>query len=358
MKRRIATIYATVCTLLLAAGFLLAFLFAWKDGVEATVKCLYGLFIGFLLSPILHELGHVSFALIAKMDYVFVKCFCFKIYIKNGKKRLGFASPFSPDETQALPLQSGDMKKRAILYTVGGLVYGGVFLLLILAGAVVASAVGKPSYVLWGILPYAAYLFLLNVAPFEYGNGKTDALVYIGLKKEYDAEKNMLSAMEIQGLLSEGKSFAQIDRELYYNVPQLCEDEPLFAVMLELRYRYHLERGELTEATACLNRLASVAEYMPETEFEKIAAEFVYINSLRGEMGEAEENASKCQAFLKGETATAKRVLAAWSKANGQTEFVETLLKQAEACLKNERIAGVQKFEKILLDRIEDGEIG
>ena len=231
MKRKLTTIYAAALTALLAAGFVLVFVFAWRTGIRETIMCVIGLIYGFVLSPILHELGHVSFAQIAKMDYVYVKFFCFKIYIKNGKKRLGFVSPFAPDETQVIPKSGGNMQKRAILYTLGGLIYGGVFLLLILIGAIVCSAVGHTSYLLWGIVPYAAYLCLLNLPPVEYASGKTDTLVYLGLKKGYAAEKNMLSAMEIQGQLYEGKSFQEIDEKFYFDVPQLCEDEPLFAVM-------------------------------------------------------------------------------------------------------------------------------
>ena len=59
MKRKLTTIYAACMTALLAAGFLLAFVFAMKTGVEETIKCLVGLVYGFVLSPILHELGHV-----------------------------------------------------------------------------------------------------------------------------------------------------------------------------------------------------------------------------------------------------------------------------------------------------------
>ena len=352
MKRKLTTIYAACMTALLAAGFLLAFVFAMKTGVEDTIKCLVGLVYGFVLSPILHELGHVSFAQIAKMDYVYVKFFCFKIYIKNGKKRFGFASPFAPDETQVLPKSGGNMQKRAILYTLGGLIYGGVFLLIILAGAIVCTALGKTSYLLWGMVPYAAYLFFLNLPPVEYASGKTDTLVYLGLKKGCDAEKTMLSAMEIQGQLYEGKSFAEIDETFYFDNPQLCEDEPLFAVMLDLKYRYFLEKEEYDKAADCLNRLVEAQEYLPDAEAEKLAAELTYLHSLRGDLESAEESGKLCREYLKSDEAAAKRVLAAYSKAFGKTEAIEPLKAQAQACLEKERIEGLRKFEEILLSRI------
>jgi hypothetical protein len=127
----------------------------------------------------------------------------------------------------------------------------------------------------------------------------------------------------------------------------------LFAVMLDLKYRYYLEKGDMEKAAACLNRLASVLDYMPLAQAEKVAAELVYMASLRGEMEIAEENAKACQGFLKGKSLTAKRILAAWSKASGQTDFVDALLAQAQERLDSEQILGVRKFEEILLSRME-----
>lgn len=348
MKRSFATIYAVLCTLLLAAGFVAVFLFAWQGGIPDIVQCLIGLFLSCVLSPIVHELGHVVCASAVKMDCVYIKAFCFKIYLKNGKKRFGLASPFAPDQTQVLPKSGGNMEKRALIYAIGGLVFSFVFMTAILVTAILFS-----QYLLWGLLPYTAYLFLMNILPLEYPNGKTDIGVYVGIQKGCDTEKNMLSAMEIQGQLAEGKSFSEIDEKLYTDVPLLCEDEPMFAIMLDLRYRYYLDKQDMDNAAACLNRLVGIMDYLPISECEKIAAELVYMNALRGEMPQAEENAKACQVFLKGNTVTAKRVLAAWSAASGHLEHAKALKEQGEACLPFERVAGVVKFEKSLLARIE-----
>jgi len=109
----------------------------------------------------------------------------------------------------------------------------------------------------------------------------------------------------------------------------------------------------MDNAAACLNRLVGIMDYLPLSECGKIAAELVYMNALRGEMPQAEENAKACQSFLRGNTVTAKRVLAAWSAASGHLEHAKALKEQGEACLQFERIAGVVKFEKNLLARIE-----
>ena len=87
MKRTFGKIYAIISTILLVAGFLTVFLFAEKESSKAMLECICGLALSFFLAPTLHELGHVCFAKITNMECVYVKFFCFKISIKDGKKR-------------------------------------------------------------------------------------------------------------------------------------------------------------------------------------------------------------------------------------------------------------------------------
>ena len=354
MRRFWTTVYAILCTILLAGGFLCTFYFAFQKNLQTQIECIIGLAMGFVLAPIIHELGHISFARANKMQIEYAKFFCFSLQRKKGKLRLGFASPFAADETQTIPQCGGDMQRRAIAYTLGGLIFSALFLLLIVGGATLTTCLGVPSFLLWGLVPYTAYLFLLNLAPLEYASGKTDTAVYLGLKKEYDAEKNMLAAMEIQGRLYAGESFAQIERELYYDVPQLADDQPLFAVMLDLRYRYHLELNETEKAGDCLNRLYALREYLPEQKMREIAAEFVYVHSLMGNLDGAQHCGTFCTEYLQSENPSAKRILAAFSAAFGKDEAVPVLLEQAENALQTESVAGAVKFEKILLSRIKE----
>ena len=206
---------------------------------------------------------------------------------------------------------------------------------------------------LWGALPYFGYLFFLNVLPLEYASGKTDVLIAKGIKNATPAERTMVAAMEIQGQLYEGKSYLEIDESLYFDLPQLCEDEPMFAVILDLRYRYYLEKEDLEKAGDCLNRLAQIQCYMPDKELEKLAAELTYVHSLLGDIERATESGKLCANFLQGDSLSAKRILLAFSLATGKTEAVEPLIKQARAARKTERLAGVRKHEELLLDRLQ-----
>lgn len=354
MKRGFSTIYALVQTLLLATGLALAFAFAWKDGTTDLVLCLVGMATAFIFAPVLHELGHVFAAWSVKMEYVLVKFFCFKIVRNQGKKHIRLVSPFAADETQVIPKTGGNMQKRAAKYTLGGLIFSGIVLSILVIAAVLCTCLSNTQYVLWGAVPYTAYLFMLNVAPVEYVGGKTDALVYLGIKNAAPAEKTMLAAMEIQGNLYAGKSFSELDENLYYDLPQLAEDEPLYAVILDLRYRYHLEKGEIERAADCLNRLALSQEYLPYEQVMQVAVELTYMHAIRGDITNAEESAKLCKASLQEDTLRAKRALLAYAIATKKEDAVAILKEQITAMIEKEYPLGLAKSEKILLAKLLD----
>lgn len=354
MKKSFSTVYAAFNTLLLITGYVLVFYFAWTKGVSALFWALGGMVFGFILAPIFHETGHLLFAKLGKMQYVYFKAFCFRFVRRNGKLKFSFASPFAADETQVIPTCGGNMKKRAACYALGGLFVEGFAFFLLLVAAVVSTASQTTRFELWAAVIYFSYLFLLNAIPANYASGKTDAAVYVGIKKRETSEQNMLAAMEIQGRLFEGKSFSEIPEDLYFHQPQLCEDEPLFAVMLDLQYRYYLEKGDLDEAAEKLNRLAQTQAYLPDDEVIKIAAELTYMHALNGDKALAEQCRLLCDEYLQENTLTAQRVLAAYAHLEGNFEEVKSRKAKAEKLLDGEYVKGNAVFEKILLSRIKE----
>lgn len=352
MKRGKTTAFAITAIVLMLAGITLIVVWGWNVGIDEGIDALVGVILSLIVAPVLHEIGHVIAATSKKMEWVQIKCFCFRFVRENGKSRFTLVSPFADDQTQVIPKTGGNMLARAKAYVLGGLLFEGSFTLFVAIVAITLACFQIYSFTLWGLLPYLAYLFLINAMPLEYPSGKTDMLVYIGLKKGYPTEKNMLTAMEIQGQLCEGKSFLEIDEELYFSAPQLCEDEPLYAVMLDLKYRYFLEKGDMEQAADCLNRLAKLQEYLSEQEVEKVVAELTYMHSLNGDYELARDCSKLCEDFLKTDNVTAKRTLAAYCKAFGKEEAVAPLVEQAELLLEKERVKGLVKAERILLSRL------
>ena len=96
-----------------------------------------------------------------------------------------------------------------------------------------------------------------------------------------------------------------------------------------------------------------IQEYLPEEEVVRIAAEVTYMHSINGDVVRAEETGNFCHEYLTEENVTSKRVLMAYSLAGGNVNAIEPLREQAKELLSQERIAGVRKFETILIERIQ-----
>jgi hypothetical protein len=158
--------------------------------------------------------------------------------------------------------------------------------------------------------------------------------------------------MQIQGELYQGKSYTEIDEKWYFDVPQLAEDEPLFAVMLDLRYRYYIEKGDVERAADAINRLTQAQAYLSDQEVEKLAAELVYMHVINGDFERASESAKLCEAYLRTDTLTAKRILATFTSAMDKKEETQSLLQQAQPLFEKCFIKGQAKFEKVLMERI------
>lgn len=354
MKKTFSLVWSVICLCALLIGLVYIFFVAMETGTVNGVKMLVGTILSFILAPTLHEMGHVIFAKASTMECQYVKFFCFKFQRKKGKMRFSFVSPFAPDETRVIPKNGNKMKNRVVAYTLGGLVLQGLTFFALLLTVIWVGVLGRTSYLLLAMIPYMSYLFLMNVVPLEYPSGKTDCLVLLGIKQGWDVEKTMLSVFEIHGQLYEGKSFSQIDKALYFNLPQLSANEPLFSIVLDLRYRYYLEKNQIEQASDCLNRLTQAEGYLSEEEVEKIGAEFTYIHSLLGDWENAEACGKICRKFLSSDSPTAKRVLAMYSKAFGDKQAVPLLIAQAEEGLKLEPIEGFVKAERILLKRLQE----
>lgn len=348
MKNRFFAIGWQIVCIVLAVGSTVVFGYhAYRSGGSALLLLAIGLLVGVIIAPIFHETGHVLVARSVQMECVYYKAFCFSMQ-RDGKKRTWrLVSPFLDDQTQVVPQKGGDMQRRAIRYTLGGLLLSGV----VLAGLIAAIALTRVTQSLWiGATIPTAYLFLMNVLPLAYFSGKTDILIYRGLKRGEPAEKAMVAAMEIQGRLFEGDTFSEIDAT-WYVMPPLCEDEPLFSILLDLQYRRELDRGDIEQAAMRLNRLAQLQPYLTQEELQSTAAELVYMHSMTGDLVAAEKNLEIAATFLERETATAKRILSAYYFEKGDKERGEALRICGLSLCEKEHIKGIARFEERLLKR-------
>lgn len=346
-NRWFAIVWQVLCIGLSIAGVGFFGFHAYAIGGFSWLLFAIGLLVGVVFAPIFHEGGHVLAAKSVRMRCVYCKAFCFCMQREGSKRTWRLTSPFFDDQTQVVPMTGEDMQRRAGVYTLGGLLLSGVILALL---AVTIAFTQTTRYVWIGAAIPTAYLFFMNVVPLAYSSGKTDMLIYRGLQKGEPAERAMLAAMEIQGRLYAGEEFASIDAERYV-MPPLCEDEPLFSVMLDLQYRRELDRGDIEQAAMRLNRLAQLQPYLTQSQLQSVAAELVYMHSITGDLVSAEQNMEIASEVLEKETATAKRILSAYFFEKGDEEQGEALRVCGLALCEKESLKGVALLEEKLLKR-------
>lgn len=373
MKKFWKNVYTIMLLILCIAAFVCVLAGA-KDKIALSV-C--GGLASFLCAPFFHEMGHALAAKWNNFSVVYVKV-CFFEWDGTGEKhRFSLTNPFCADETKAIPKTAGNMKKRAAAYTIGGLLFSVIYLLLLIVVTACTVAVGgaakNVSYICLGALPYGLYLFFLNVVPFQYGGGKTDGLIFREIVDDMTCGVRFVAALNAQGLLYEGKSYAEIDREYLYALPIVAEDEPLFIANLFNLYYAEIEKGNLENAAHYLNRIATLSPYLTAQEERLALAELLYANSLAGD----NEQAEKCFLALGGDSidttaqeattrkgnqpllavvVAEKRAFAAYYRLLNDTAKGKKWIDEGLLLARKISIAGERKTEEILITRLQESD--
>ncbi len=353
MKRQaFSKIYAIALTIAFVGAEILLLCMPAFRSTDGALSLIEGLIVALIFAPTIHEIGHISFALAQGMKLRYSKFFCVKIQKQGGRYAFSLANPFVADETQVVPTRGGDMKRRAVWYALGGLIYSGVVLSLFLAAAIILSCFGIHSAKLWGLVPFWSYLFLANCFPLEYASGKTDALIVSEIKSGEPVAQAFLAVMDVQGRLFAGEEYAKIE-DAAFAFPVLAEDEPLFPICCDLKYRRALDEGDYVAAADSLKRWAQSEEYLTDFERQKLAAELTYMHALGEDFDSANKSAKFCEKFLKSQELSAKRILATIAFKAGKIDEAKTLKEEALSLLNGEDVVGERLLEEKLVKRLD-----
>lgn len=207
------------------------------------------------------------------------------------------------------------------------------------------------------LLPVGAYFLFGNALPSSENGVRNDGAVLYGLSKNDDETKVVINLMAIQSELYKGKTFAEIDEKLYFDLPQLPEDNPNFIVLLSYRYNFYLDSGDFDNATKTTLRLLSLEEYMP-----KYFAQIVKIDALYNactfdfNADKADELMYEVEKYLnKTNDATCVRVKLAYIlNINGEKEFAEDFYKKGLREANKSKLKGLKVFESKLLEQLKE----
>lgn len=272
MKRK----FAEWALYLLLVEMILGVLFLSYDKNGWTFACNALFFLlSLVLIPFLHEFGHYVLGKRMGLTFYSLSVAGFTLQSEGGKRTLSFTPARVAGECKMFPVDKTDVERKLLWFTVGGTLFNGVYILL----AATVVLLFPAHWVIAGIgmtLPYAIYLFLFNLLPFETFDG---TLIYGLLRKDPSAQTTA-NIFAFQGLLFRGLTPAEAGKDLLFDLPQLPEDDPVFALLQYLRYLFFLDMGATNEAIRAICRLEAESVYVPYSLERRVCVELAYTYSV------------------------------------------------------------------------------
>ena len=257
-----------------------------------------------------------------------------------------------------IPIGTEDIERRFARMTRGGLIAS---LILTLIGVVPMFLMQYLPFAAYAIiaafLPTGLYYFTGNAFPMVTDGVRNDGAVLLGFKRQDDVSKVTAAILKIHAGLYGGKSPAEIEESLYFDVPQLPEDDFNFAIISDLRYNYYLDKGDKENALKTGARIEGLYEYLPDGTKKVFKADRLFdACALSLDEDKADELMYELDKYLNGDnTVTNIRIkLAYLIYVVNEIDNAESLFALAEKELKYMPVAGIRKKEEKLLSTLRD----
>lgn len=361
-KEKIAEVIGWVITLVVGIIIIYFGYYHYYTDYNAAL-IIFVLLLGGILSSIVccifHELGHIIVGKICGFRFNAVQILSVRIYWQGNRLKAGWRRLDDQllGAAEMLPKNADRMYEKYFAETAGGLVAS----LLWLAGAITALALSSHMhFVVYSLtctsLPCAFYVFYKNILPF--GDPPTDGAILTGLIGKDAAALTVVNMLAIEGYLSIGKTPGEIDHALYFDLPQLPEDDYNFLILTDYRIAYSIDSGDITGAVQYSDRLKGLLEYVPKQCFNEIVGDILFCECVyKRDAAEAEKLYKKIRPYLLGEgDITSHRIDAAYETYIRKDKIAALRkLSAAQQSLESCRVQGVALYEKKLLEYIREG---
>ncbi len=343
IKRNILITVMYICAVLIAV--FISFALTANAWVRLLLL-LCGLLIGWTLSALFHEGGHV---LAAKKNGFEVASFSFLIfkYDKQAIKKfsVSFKNPYL-GATDVIPTVKDDLDKRYARTVAGGILGSVVASAILVAGFIIFIVLAAPvGAIFFCGMPLSLVILIINAVPgFVPDNDGSTLLTMLTNGKEKQA---ILRLLEITEELYQGKSYAEIDAELFSCEADLPESIKARFSLLKLRRAEEL--FEPKDIVAALEELQNAEDYLDD----EAAIEMLFANLLIGDaekIRDLEYLLDKCDT-LPG--ASGMRTLVYYAAYKGDKKYVGATLKSAKKICSKAYLKGDGKFNLEMLNRVE-----
>ena len=233
------------------------------------LRFVVGAIVSGFICALVHEIGHYIAG--RKNGFIFSSMAVWFFRLRKDGKKIKFDFIMLGEQagyTEMIPSSEQDLDVKLKKMTIGGLIASFIIMMLGIPALYLTDYLSVWAFAIWSMfLTMGAYYFFGTALPASDEHTLNDGAVLYNLKKKTDTSKVMVNLLKIQANLYQGKTPSEIDEKLYFDVPQLREDDVNFALLLNARYQYYLDKKDYEDAQKCSDRLLTLEEYLPKAYF-------------------------------------------------------------------------------------------
>ncbi len=362
MSRKINIIsYVIMMATMLASLFLVVSLCNQRYLDVNLGKAISVLVVGAVLSGLVHTFFHEFGHIIAgkKNGFVFSSFTVWFFNFRKIKNKIKFSFVMIGEEagyTEMIPSTVKDMSNALRKMSAGGFVASFILTLVGLPPLFI-STLPMFVYAIWAMFfPIGVYFFFSTFLPSSSGGVKNDGAICYCLKKNDPSAVVAVNVLKIQQELYNGKTPSEIDKNLFFDLPQLPEDDFNFALLLNCRYLYYLDKEDFENAKNTTDRLLSIAEYFPKDFTLSVKVDALY-NACTFDFNEdmADDLTYELEKYLNNVNSVSNlRVKSAYLLyVKREKENLDIFYKKGIKEANRMQIKGLAIFEKKLFDKLK-----
>ncbi len=245
---------------------------------DSVLRFAVGAILAGIICTFAHELGHYfagkknGFAF-SSMQVLFFKWEKVGKIIQFNLCMIGEQAGF----TEMIPTKLEDLEESFKKMTTGGIIASFVLMIIGIPSLFLTEYLSVWAFSIWSMfITVGAYFFFGTFLPASEGHTLNDGAVLYHINHNTDSSKVMITLLKIQAELFNGKTPSQIDEKLYFDLPQLPEDDLNFALLLNARYSYYLDKKDYDNANKMTDRLLSLEEYLPKSIYAVFLVDALY----------------------------------------------------------------------------------
>lgn len=317
-----------------------------------------GAVVAGFIATLFHELGHLIVGKKNNFAFISITVWFLKWYKRGNKIHFDFVGiTDAGGVTEMIAKSTDNIKKNFYKMTLGGILFT---LIAIVFGVMpfVLPKFSMPFFAFFSMfLPIGAYCLLENALPMSNNGARNDGAVLWGLNKDDAESKVVLSILSIYSELYNGKMPSEVNKDYYFNVPQLAEDNLNFVLINNLRYDYYLDLGDFENAKKTTERLEMVYDYFSKEVVNILKVDALY-NSCTFDYNEdkADDLVYELEKFLNqnNTVATVRAKLAYILYVKQEKDNLDIFYKKGIKEANRSQIKGYAEFEKKLLKRLKE----